>query len=346
MMPMPLQYQQSDRRTMTTYICERIGGKPTTLLLADGPDGPVFVRLDPYWDDYDQEWGLLLETDCPGPRHTPSDGPPPAPVDDPPIDITDVYEHLRRREMTWAEWHRERQGQSDRRRVEDLEAELAALRLAATAAKEAIDRVVNPDVAVVEPTEVEDPETCEHAEYRFQRLRDVWVVRFLAEVEVLPDWDGYGYIAELLAHPEKCIECIELQGLQDSTVAHLSMKPQLALPSAERRMLEKRIADLEQEIARAADPAEKVELQEEYDRASAMLKDAKYRRLGPPSAKEKSRKAVCNAITRAKKRITVRMPEFAKFLDRFIVPADTAYMYSPCAPAPQWLLMSVDDQVR
>ena len=98
------------------------------------------------------------------------------------------------------------------------------------------------------------------------------------------------------------------------------------------------MADLEQEIAQADDPAEKAELQEQYERLSALARDRDWRRLSQTSSREQARKAVSSAIHRARRRIVETMPEFAKFLDRSILPAGTAFIYSPASPAPEWVL--------
>jgi hypothetical protein len=154
----------------------------------------------------------------------------------------------------------------------------------------------------------------------------------------LRDLEGWRHIAKLLAHPDSAIGAMELQGLDDSPVAHETMKPQFATDARGRQAVEKRMADLEQEIAQANDLAEKLELQEEYERLSAIAQASNERRLGPASPRERARKAVCNAITRAKRRIRRTMPEFAKFLDRSILPAGTDFVYSPAHPAPEWVL--------
>jgi hypothetical protein len=178
--------------------------------------------------------------------------------------------------------------------------------------------------------------------YQFQLCGDYWVVRFTTDAGTKEghflDLEGFRHIAKLMAHPDKPIEAISLQGLGDSPVAHEAMKPQFASDVEERQAIEKLKADLEQQMAHAADPAKKAELQEEYKRLLAIERDSKKRRLGPPSPREKARKAVTNAITRAMRRIRPTMPNFAKFLERSIRPAGTAFMYSPAPPAPRWVL--------
>jgi hypothetical protein len=324
---MPLKYLEFDRRKMKTYICQQIGGEPTELHIADGPEGELVAHLDPHWDEEDHEWDLHIETDCPEA-----------------VGVTEVYDHLRRQAMTWEEWHRELRGEMARWRVQTLESEVVSLRQARAAmamAKQAIDRVLNSDVAVLGPTKGE-AERAEQPAYQFQRLGDYWLARFTTEGKTeeghFEDLEGDRHIAKLLARPDKPVKSTELQGLEGSPVADQAMKPQFASDAQSRQAVDRKLADLEQAIAQADDPAEKMELQEEYERLSAIAQASNERRLGPASPRERARKAVCNAITRAKRRIRRTMPEFAKFLDRSILPAGTDFVYTPAHPAPKWVL--------
>jgi hypothetical protein len=229
-----------------------------------------------------------------------------------------------------------------RQRVQALKSEVVALRQARAymaAAKQAIDRVLSADMAVVEPIEPAT-ESVEQPLYQFQLRGDYWVARFTTEGKTeegcFKDLEGDRHIAKLLARPDKPIESIELQGLQDSPVAHQAMKPQFASNAQSRQAVDRDLADLEQKIAQEDDQAEKMVLQEDYERRSAFAQDSKVRRLGPPSPRERARKAVRNTIDRAKDRIRRQMPEFAKFLDRSILANGTAFVYSPAPPPPRW----------
>jgi hypothetical protein len=96
----------ADNARMEQYICERIPPDTTRIDLGCG----AWADLTPSWDDR-FGWSLLLETDEPEW-----------------VDLRAVYQHFRRREMTWWEWWTEFEGEMARSRVRSLEREIAALR--------------------------------------------------------------------------------------------------------------------------------------------------------------------------------------------------------------------------
>jgi hypothetical protein len=77
---------QSDRRRMKAYIASRIPEEGCRVVLADGPEGEVWVDLEPvrYGDG---ERDLHWETNCLEA-----------------VGLLDLYMHFRRQEMTWWEW--------------------------------------------------------------------------------------------------------------------------------------------------------------------------------------------------------------------------------------------------
>ena len=80
----------ADNRRMKKFICERIAPDTSTrIVLADGGDGPLLADLLPSWDD-DGECDLRIEANEPDA-----------------VGLRAVYEHFRRREMTWAELMKE-----------------------------------------------------------------------------------------------------------------------------------------------------------------------------------------------------------------------------------------------
>ena len=89
---------------------------------------------------------------------------------------------------------------------------------------------------------------------------------------------------------------------------------------------------------RIAEPLRRMELQEEHVELKNFLKDGRNRRLGPPSPRERGRKAVRNNIDRTIEKVERRMPEFANFLRRSIVANGTAFVYRPAPLAPKWIL--------
>jgi excisionase family DNA binding protein len=101
---------RADNRRMKRFICERIADDGETIVLADGEGGPAWVDLFPIRDD-DSDCDLLLETNEPDW-----------------IDLRAVYDYFRRREMTWAEWFRMIEGETDRIRVHSLQCEIGRLR--------------------------------------------------------------------------------------------------------------------------------------------------------------------------------------------------------------------------
>jgi excisionase family DNA binding protein len=107
---MSLTLYQADRRRMKAYICSRIlNEEDADVLLADGDDGELRVFLYPIWDEQDG-WDLFWETDCPEA-----------------VDLRDIYQHFRGREMTWWEWWVEFEGEMARSKVRSWESEAAVL---------------------------------------------------------------------------------------------------------------------------------------------------------------------------------------------------------------------------
>ncbi len=106
----------ADDRKMERFICERIRPDvPTRIIMADGPDGPAWVDLTPFWDE-NGDCDLIIETNEPDA-----------------FGRRDVYEHFRRMDMTAWEWEREMAGEINRWKVPDLERENTVLRHGAEA---------------------------------------------------------------------------------------------------------------------------------------------------------------------------------------------------------------------
>jgi excisionase family DNA binding protein len=84
---MRLSYEQikADKARVEQFVCERIRPDGTRVDLGNGG----WADLTPCWDDR-FGWSLLLETDEPEW-----------------VDLWEVYQHLRRKEMTLDEWRRE-----------------------------------------------------------------------------------------------------------------------------------------------------------------------------------------------------------------------------------------------
>jgi len=105
---MNLDHLLADRRLMTAYIASRIPEEGCRIVVADDPEGEVWMDLDPvrYGDG---EWDLHWETNCPEWA-----------------DIPEAYKYLRRQEMTVGEWGREFLGEVTPLRVQGLEEEAAS----------------------------------------------------------------------------------------------------------------------------------------------------------------------------------------------------------------------------
>ena len=108
---MNLEQIQADKRTMAEFVCERIPPDGTRIVLADGPDGPAWADLMPIWDDDDCDCDLIVETNEPEW-----------------VDLQEIYDHFRRREMTSWEREREMAAQINRWKLHDLEKENAMMR--------------------------------------------------------------------------------------------------------------------------------------------------------------------------------------------------------------------------
>jgi hypothetical protein len=101
---------QSDHCRMRASIASRIPEEGCRIVLADGPEGEVWVDLDPV--QYGNgELDLHLETNCPEWAGIP-----------------EVYEYLWSQEMTWEEWRRELAGEMARWRALRLDGEVTPLR--------------------------------------------------------------------------------------------------------------------------------------------------------------------------------------------------------------------------
>lgn len=119
---MRLSYEQilSDEKAMTDFICKRLTETPTKLVLAAGEEGETWAELWGEWDDA-TGWNLSMEKS------------------DESVDLEEVYDHFRRKEMTYREWWREFDRQMDRLNVIELEAQLWRQRSTRTTEPQATD---------------------------------------------------------------------------------------------------------------------------------------------------------------------------------------------------------------
>jgi hypothetical protein len=97
---------KADNARMEQFICERIPDDGTRIDLGCG----AWAELTPCWDDR-FGWTLLLDTDEPEW-----------------LDLREVYQHFRLKEMTGREWWAELEGETARSKVRSLEGEVAVLR--------------------------------------------------------------------------------------------------------------------------------------------------------------------------------------------------------------------------
>lgn len=89
MRPLTFEEIQADNRKMRSFICEHLSADGTRIVLADGPEGgPAWADLTPIWNGA-YGWDLLLETNEPLW-----------------VDVSRVYEHFRRQDMTIREWRK------------------------------------------------------------------------------------------------------------------------------------------------------------------------------------------------------------------------------------------------
>ena len=95
----------ADRARMEKVICERIPDGGTRVDLGN----VAWADLTPFWDE-SFGWSLLLETNEPEW-----------------VDLCEVYEHFRRKEMTSREWWAELEGEMARSKVCSLEGEVAVI---------------------------------------------------------------------------------------------------------------------------------------------------------------------------------------------------------------------------
>jgi hypothetical protein len=200
------------------------------------------------------------------------------------------------------------------------------------------------DVAVEAKSDAQSTTALEKVEtppFRFRLVGELWDVQYREENGHFRDLEGFRHISKLLASPDKAIESMELQGLGESPVANENMTPQRAVDRENARIVTNEIAKLEQQIAEAKEvgnQAHASKLQKECIVLKEYLGEGRLRRLGSPSPREKSRKAVSNAVKRAKDKLKESMPEFVKFLDRSVLSRNTSWIYTPLSPAPTWVL--------
>lgn len=95
----------ADRARMEQFICDRISGGVTRIDLGGG----AWADLTAFWDD-EFGWTLLLETDEPEW-----------------VDLQEVYDHFRRKEMTAWERSKESEAEMNRWKVQKLEKENLAM---------------------------------------------------------------------------------------------------------------------------------------------------------------------------------------------------------------------------
>jgi hypothetical protein len=146
----------ADNAKMEQYICERIPPATTRIDLGRG----AWADLTPFWDDR-FGWSLLLETDEPEW-----------------VDLSEVYQHFRREEMTSREWWREFEGEMARSKVRSLEGEIASLRQALSKVTAAAGQDHNDGRRLITPRECQQE--------RFQRkisLRQVYQLFYEGELE-------------------------------------------------------------------------------------------------------------------------------------------------------------------
>src|SRR5262245_40992686 len=86
---MDLHNYLADRRRMKAFIGLRTPEPGTRVVIAQGEGDDIWADIYPVWDG-DEGWDLHFETNCPEA-----------------VGVREIYEHLRRQEMTWWEWERE-----------------------------------------------------------------------------------------------------------------------------------------------------------------------------------------------------------------------------------------------
>src|ERR1700739_4732974 len=96
-------YHQIDRRRMKEFIASRLPDEGCDVVLADGPDGEVWVSLDPV-RYHDGGLDLHWESNC---REA--------------VGVRELYERLRLEDTTAWEWGRELKGEIASRTVQSLE---------------------------------------------------------------------------------------------------------------------------------------------------------------------------------------------------------------------------------
>jgi hypothetical protein len=200
------------------------------------------------------------------------------------------------------------------------------------------------DVAVETKSDAQSTTALERVEtpaFRFRLVGELWDVQYGEEKGHFRDLEGFRHIFKLLASPDKAIESMELQGLGDSPVANENMTPQRAVDRETASIVMNEIAKRELQIAEAKEEGNQAhasKLQKECIKLKEYLGEGRLRRLGAPSPRERSRKAVSNAIKRAKDKLKESMPGFVKFLDQSVLARNSSWIYTPLSPAPTWVL--------
>ncbi len=291
------------------------------LFSAGDGEGPVWVHIIPLGDD-----PRLGEADVEITTNQPEY-----------VTLEVVYDNYRRKDMTWAEWNKEIQHVTITSRYNDLVARGTQL----------FAQHSCPIPCSIAEADQNDSQV---APYQFRRFGIMWVAVYTTEGDMeigfYPEWDGCDYIATLFANRDQPIKAMVLHGLGDSPVADEVLTVQLALTGEEILAFNNKMANLEEQI----DQAEKNgnqdlarDLRNKQNEIVEAIKESKQRRLGGPSPRQRSQKAIKKAIGYVRDRIREAMPEFGTFLDRNIIykndpPDGPTVCYSPPSPAPNWLL--------
>jgi hypothetical protein len=197
--------------------------------------------------------------------------------------------------------------------------------------------------AVEETPQASQSERGDAPPYQYRLVGDFWDLRYTAgervEVGHFENLKGLQYYAKLLAEPNRFIEALELMGRADSPAAQERTTFQ---PSADRETItavRRSLSEVEQELdeaERSGNSEREAKLKEEQEQLQTYLRDAE-RPLGRPHAREQARKAVCNALRRARDKLRGAMPLFVQFLERYVLPAGTGFVYRPLPPPPEWV---------
>lgn len=164
----------SDNRKMKQFIGERISPDGTSIVLADGGDGPAWVDLIPLWNE-EGECDLVLDTNEPDA-----------------FGLREVYDHFRRKELTGWEWERELAAERNRWKVRKLERENAEMlrhngSLASGALDTQLDGAVTHELARVE----------RKLEEKLDKI-----AALLTQQKTIKDWYSTAEVAERLSRAE------------------------------------------------------------------------------------------------------------------------------------------------